>query len=99
MTRKVHVRIDHLALDGVGVADRAAFERALKQRLTEALGRQHQAGALRGGVSVPRLDGGELASPADPGALAQRLASAVLARRVQLPFAPFAPVGLVASGR
>ena len=77
MTRKVHLHIDQLTLQGVPVAERAAFERVLKQQLSEALGQQHKAGALRAGASVPRLDGGDLRAAADPGALARHVASRV----------------------
>lgn len=74
MTRKIHLHIDRLVLNGVGGVDPATFERRLKAAMAEALGAADGAGGLRGLGSAPEIDGGRLATPSDPAALGRHIA-------------------------
>jgi hypothetical protein len=77
MTRRISLHVDRLVLDGVAFSDKAAFERALKAQIAQALGRADQAGALQGLGSAASIDGGTLANPGDPAALGRHIAARI----------------------
>lgn len=72
--RKVRFHIDRLVLDGVGRVDPAAFERALSQKIAQALTNAERTGGLDGVKSSASVDGGRMAKPGDPAALGAHLA-------------------------
>lgn len=76
MSRRIHVRIDRVVLDGVDPGDRAAFAAALGREIGRQLGQADpQAIAARG--DAPRIDAGRIAQGADAGAVAGAVVRAI----------------------